>query len=898
MKPNTAWHALDVAKTVDELRTDASRGLDAAEAGTRLAQYGKNALPVEKKETLLGQFLGQFKDFLVLILVAAAAVSLAVGEVTDALVIIAILALNAILGVVQQRRAGQALEALKKLSVPECEVLRSGATVKISSEELVPGDLVILREGSLVPADLRLTESYNLRVDEASLTGESLPVEKTVAPVPAGASLAERHNMGYAGTVVTYGRGLGLVAATGAAREIGRIAQLLEQHEEEATPLQKKLAGFGKFLGIMTLVICALTFVLGVVRGGHLFEVPAGMTVGEHLWAVLRSEYVLQMFLTAVSLAVAAIPEGLPAIVTVVLALGVYRMSLHKAIVRKLPAVETLGCATYICTDKTGTLTENRMVVTRVMPSGTLGGAAADEATTSEEHLFQVAVLCNDSHIETVGHERRRFGDPTELALVEFAEAESVDVTALRARLPRLAEVPFDSSRKRMSTVHTVNGKRRLLVKGAPDVLLPLCTQFETDDHLAPLGPAEQTRAREELDAMAAQALRVLAFAWKEIPPDHAPTADDEQGLVFVGLMGMRDSPRPEAALALAEAAAAGIRTVMITGDNPLTARTIANELGMFDPGDEALTGLELAEISDEELARRMPHLRVFARVWPEQKMRIVQALQADGEIVAMTGDGVNDAPALQKADIGVAMGIAGTDVAKGAADVVLMDDNFATIVKAIEEGRVIFDNIRKFVAYLLACNVGEVLCIFVPVLLGLGVPLLPVQILLINLVTDGLPALALGIDAAEPDIMRRRPRKAREGILTGYSLFVIGFNAVFIAAAVVISFLVGEYYGGEGAGRTMAFVTLACDELLRAFAFRSDHRNLWQIDPRTNLYLVGACGLSALIVLATVLIEPLRNVFGNTPLTAVEWGWALALATIPVAAYEILKVVRRAMVK
>ena len=871
----TAWHALDIAGAATALKTDAAAGLPAAEADRRLTAHGRNVLTEERRKTVFEMFLAQFKDFLVLILVAAAVVSGVLQEVTDSLVIVAILILNAVLGVTQERKAGRALEALKKLSVPESEVIRDGHTVMVSSEALAPGDVVVLREGAFVPADLRLTESFNLRVDESSLTGESEAVEKTTDPLPADATLADRLNMAYAGTVVTYGRGRGLVAATGMEREIGRIAKLLGEHMAETTPLQQKLAGFGKLMGILCLGICAVTFLVGVLHG----------------------QPILEMFMTAVSLAVAAIPEGLPAIVTVVLALGVYRMSRVHAIVRKLPAVETLGCATYICTDKTGTLTENRMTVTRAVTAEELSGSAPADAPAARGRLIEVAVLCNDSHIDHVAGQAHRFGDPTELALVDFAAAEGVDVDDLRRRLPRLAEVPFDSGRKRMSTLHDLDGPRRLLVKGAPDLLLGLCTSWDSAGRAVPLDDAFRRRVSQEIEAMAGKALRVLAFAWKDAGQKSRATVEDEADLVLAGLVGMRDSPRPEARAALRDAHSAGIHTMMITGDNILTARTIAAELGMLKEGDEAMTGQELEKTSDEDLARRIPRIRVFARVWPEQKLRIVKALQADGEIVAMTGDGVNDAPALQKADIGVAMGIAGTDVAKGAADVVLTDDNFATIVRAIEEGRVIFDNIRKFVTFLLACNMGEILCIFVPVMMGLGSPLVPVQILLINLVTDGLPALALGMDSPEPGIMRRRPRRAREGILNSYYVKIIVLNGLLFGAAAIACFLIGLRMGTLQVAETMTFVTLAFDELWRAYGWRSARRNFWQCDPRTNPYLVGAMVLSALVVVATVTLSPLQRIFATVPLTPQEWGVAIVFSLIPFTAYEIWKAVYRRLV-
>jgi len=886
------WHALDAGAVAEALGTDAAHGLSADEAAARLARYGRNVLPEEKKQTFLGMFARQFKDFLVLVLVAAAVMSLALEEVTDAVAIGAILLLNALLGATQEKRAGRALAALKRMAVPECEVVRGGTAVRVSSEAVVPGDVVILREGDYVPADLRLVEAHSLRTDESSLTGESEAVAKSAEPVAEGAALAGRTSMAYAGTTVTYGRGRGLVVATGPDREIGRIAGLLARGEETTTPLARRLARFGRLLGLVTLGICALTFVLGVARG-----MP---------W--------LDMFLAAVSLAVAAIPEGLPAIVTVILAVGVRRMSTRRAIVRELPAVETLGCTTTICTDKTGTLTENRMGVTSVWLAGGDGGpaeadatggstagdsgAAAAEtrrATPALKRLVEVAVLCNDARIETAGGETHRLGDPTELALLDFAAARGTDADALRARHGRQDEVPFDSDRKRMSTVHEMDGRRRLLVKGAPDVVLPLCSRrLAAGGEAAPLDDAARDAARGAMDAMAEEALRVLAFAYKDLEESDAVTEADESALVLVGMVGMRDAARPEAADALRAADGAGIRTIMVTGDNARTAEAIARNLGMLEPGEECLTGTDLAQVAEADLAGRLRRVRVFARVWPEQKLTIVRALQREGEVVAMTGDGVNDAPALQQADVGVAMGRAGTDVARSAADVVLTDDNFATIVEAVRQGRVIFDNIRKFITYLLSCNLGEILGVLVPVLIGLGTPLLPVQILLINLVTDGLPALALGMDPPEPDIMARPPRRTSEGILTPGLMGVIGFNAAFIGLALVLSFWLGLADGGLEVGRTMAFVTLAMAELVRALSSRSFRRSVWQINPLTNLYLVGACAASAAILLAAVLVPAAQGICHTVDLTAVQWATALGLCVIPLAAMEIGKVVSR----
>ena len=878
------WHATSLEQTAEALSSDRSAGLSEKEAANRLARCGRNVLPEGHRKTLVAKFFDQFRDLLVLILVAACLVSFAMREVTDALVILAILVLNALMGVIQEHKAGKAMEALKKMSVPFCEVIRQGGSVKINSEEVVPGDLVVLREGDAIPADLRLVESFNLRVDEASLTGESMPVEKSVEALPAEATLPERVNMAYAGTHVTYGRGTGLVTATGMQREIGHIAALLQKEEQGVTPLSRNLAGLGKLLGIITLATCAAVFVAGMLWARN--QGAGGLETAKN------------MFMVAVSLAVAAIPEGLPAITTIVLALGVYRMSRRNAIVRKLPAVETLGCATYICTDKTGTLTQNRMTVTRAAAvEELLTGRSAGEATRAE--LIRVAVLCNDSHVETQGGQTRRFGDSTELALLDYAQAQGVSVETTRTSHRRVDELPFSSERKMMSTVHESAGGRRMLVKGAPDMLLGRCNRYQRGEGTAPLAASDVEAIHKALAEMAGAALRVLAFAWKDLDAVGKLNPNDEQDLVLVGLMGMIDPPRAEVRLALREAQSAGITTIMITGDNLLTARAIADDLGMLQEGDEVLSGRELEELSPEQLRRRIGKMRVFARVWPEQKLKIVQALQDNGEVVAMTGDGVNDAPAIKRADIGVAMGIAGTDVAKETADVVLTDDNFATIVHAIEQGRAIFDNIRKFVLYLLACNLGEILVVFIPILIGLNSPLAAVQILLINLITDGLPALALGVDSPEPGIMSRRPRNSREGIVSGFHMKVVLFNAVFIAAAVILSYLTGRSMeanpgSDDRLAETMAFMTLAMAELTRAYSFRSEIRNAWQINPLTNTRLLGAILLSAVIAVAVVAFEPLRQLFKTQALSGTQWLIALGFSLIPFAAFEAFKAVRR----
>ena len=851
------WHTLSGEEVADFLKTSLARGLTEEEAERRLAQYGRNVLVQKKKKTIFSMFLEQFQDFLVLILLGAAVLSFLLGETTDSLVIIAILIVNALLGVFQEHRASKALEALRRMSVPECEVVRLGVPQRISTELLVPGDVLLLHEGDVVPADVRLFEVKALRVDEASLTGESAPAEKDVGVLPEDCPLPEQTNMAFAGTVVTYGRGKGIVVATGMAREIGKIAALLATEEETVTPLKKRLAGLGKLLGILTIAICAFVFLIGFLRGEPPFE----------------------MFMTAVSLAVAAIPEGLPAVVTVVLALGVFRMSKHNAIVRKLPAVETLGCTTYICTDKTGTLTENRMAVRRAF---TFDG--------SKERLFTIATLCNDAFFEG----NKRSGDPTELALLEYAEEASFPWREFRERYPRLNEIPFDSGRKRMSTLHAFDGELLLLTKGAPEIVLERCSFFESGGSVFPLGEKEREEIWRHQEEMARGALRVLAFAFRRVEEENLEE-DVERDLVFVGLLGMMDPPRREAYSALSEAKEAGIETIMITGDGALTARAIAEELKMLHEGEEVLVGQELEHLSKEELKKRIKRVRVFARVWPEQKLRIVEALQESGEVVAMTGDGVNDAPALKRADIGIAMGITGTDVAKEVADMVLADDNFATIVRAVKEGRVIFDNIRKFVVYLLSCNLGEIGAVFIPILLGLSRPLVPVQILLVNLVTDGLPALALGVEAPEPDLMKRRPRSPREGIVTPFYLRTILFGAAFITLAVVLAFFIGERLWGLHAARTIAFVTLSLGELWRAYSFRSERLNAWRVDPRTNFFLLEACGISLFIILVSALLPFLRPVFDTHPLTFSQWMFSLAFSLLSFVTFEIRKIfVRR----
>ena len=860
------WHELSPEEVIKILNSNEKKGLSEEEVKQRLEKYGRNTLPQPRKKTIFTMFLEQFKDFLVLILVGAALVSLLLGEITDSLVIIAILILNAVLGVVQEWRASQALEALKKMTVPECEVIREGKPLKINSEEIVPGDIVILREGDFVPADLRLIEIHALKIDESSLTGESVPVEKDISPLPPDIPITDRLNMAYSGTLVTYGRGKGIVVATGMDREIGKIASLIQEEEETVTPLQKRLAGLGKLLGFLTLGICALVFLVGFWRG----ETPLGM------------------FMTAVSLAVAAIPEGLPAIVTVVLALGVYRMSQHRAIIRRLPAVETLGSTTYICTDKTGTLTENRMVVREAW-------------TEAPEKLYQIAVLCDDAIVEEGEEgEEVRLGDPTELALLDYVWEQNVDFNSWRKLYPRQEEVPFDSKRKMMSTLHNIEGEMALLVKGAPDIVITRCSFYEKEGEIIPLSPEKEQEIKKMMEEMAEKALRVLAFAWRKMEEGIVPSPEEEKDLIFVGLIGMIDPPRPEAKLALEEARQAGITTVMVTGDNPLTARAIAEELGMFSPQGLVVTGQELANYSPEELKANIKKIKVFARVWPEQKLKIVEALQAHEEVVAMTGDGVNDAPALKKADIGVAMGISGTEVAKESADMILTDDNFATIVHAVKEGRRIYSNIRKTVQFLLSCNLGEVFTLFIATLFPTVFSehiLFPIHILWINLITDTLPALALGMEQAEPGIMKRPPRDPKSSFFAeGVGISII-YQGILEGCLVLLAYIIGKQYSPETA-TTMAFVALGLIQLFHSFNTRSSEDSIFSIGLFSNPWILGALAVSAILQLSVILLPFLNNLFHVVPLTAGQWLTVLGLSFSMIPIVEIVKLVQRSVRK
>ncbi len=872
------YHQKTVAETLGELESRAE-GLSSQEAGRRLAKYGPNELQEKKKKTVLAMFLGQFTDFMILVLLAAAVISGFLGDLVDTIAIIVIVALNAVIGFVQEYRAEKAMAALRKMAAPSALVRREGSSAEVPAQELVPGDIVVLEAGKIVPADLRLMETANLRTEEAALTGESVPVEKHTAPLAEEKPpLGDRKNMAYKGTTVSYGRGLGIVVATGMETEIGRIAVLIQEEEEVKTPLQKRLALFGKKLAAVVLLICGIVFAVGLLQG----------------------EPVLLMLLTAISLAVAAIPEALPAVVTISLALGAKKLVRQQALMRKLPAVETLGSVTYICTDKTGTLTQNRMTVEtvyldgRTVKAGKLreGEGKIVPGAPDPASLFLTALAL--SHDVSRDQEGRPLGDPTEIALFSLAADYGLDAAQVKGQFPREAEIPFDSARKCMTTFHRwPDGSFRSFTKGAVEALLDKTQKVLTSSGTKEPDKEELLRVSE---TMAAEGLRVLGIAmgrWEELPSSPTPE-EGEKDLEMIGLLGLIDPPRPEVAEAVALCQEAGIRPVMITGDHPLTAQTIAERLGILgDDGSAVITGRELGDMTMEEFATRVRDIRVYARVAPEQKLQIVKALQDKGQFVAMTGDGVNDAPALKRADIGIAMGITGTDVAKEAAHMILLDDNFATIVRAVREGRRIYDNIRKFIRYTMTSNSGEIWAIFLAPLLGLPIPLLPIHILWVNLVTDGLPGLALAAESAEKGVMKRPPRHPRESIFA----HGLGLHALWVGLLMgLVVLLVQAWSIGAGSShwQTMVFTALCLTQLGHVLAIRSERESLFTLGILSNKPLLGAVALSFLFQMAIVYVPILNPIFHTQPLNPADLTLTLALSSVIFAAVEIEKFVKR----
>ena len=842
-------------------------GLTSQKAAERIEKYGPNKLREKKKKTLFERFFEQFKDVMILILIAAAAVSLALviyeqnwGELFEPLLIVLIVILNAVMGVIQESKAERALDALKSMSAPHAKVIRDGKEQIIDSKDLVPGDIIKLEAGDFVPADARLIKSAGLKSEESALTGESVPSEKNADAIfDENAPLGDRSNMVFSGCSITYGTATAVVTATGMDTEMGKIANLLDDEEETETPLQKKLSDLGKILGIVALAACGIIFVVGLLN-----EIP-----------------VLEIFMTSVSLAVSAIPEGLPAIVTIVLSIGVQRMVKRNALIRRLPAVETLGGASVICSDKTGTLTQNRMTLVQAYANNgeiveKISGSNGEEI----KKLLLYGTLCSDGSVVFSDGEEKHIGDPTETAIVLAAHKNGVDKAEINKAYPRLSEIPFDSDRKLMTTVNEIDGKYVVIVKGAFDVMASRCIKGNI------------ARAAEVNEQMSSNALRVLAVAYKIIDkvPETPEPAELESDLVFMGLVGMIDPPRPEARDAVALCRKAGIKVVMITGDHVVTASAIAKELGILAEGDSAITGAELDKMSDEELDERVENISVYARVSPENKIRIVKAWQRKDQVVSMTGDGVNDAPALKAADIGCAMGITGTDVAKGAADMTLTDDNFATIVEAVKEGRGIYANIKKVVGFLLGTNIGEVITVFVAMLLWHKTPLLSMQLLWINLVTDSLPAIALGMEAVESDVMSRRPKPKNEGIFAhGLGVRVVLQGCMF-ALLTLIGFAVG---GGLNettlaGGQTLAFMVLALCQIVQAYNMRSEH-SLFKVGIFSNKNL-NLAALASTVLVALVLFTPLNSIFGLVMLEPWQYLVGVGLILVPFAVMELSK--------
>lgn len=875
------WFSKSNEKVLQELSVDRQQGLSTEEVKKRQEQYGENKLKGKPKKSIFALFFAQLQDMLIYVLLGASVITIVIGEYVDAIIILLVVVLNAVIGVFQEFKAEKAIEALQKMTTPKSLVRRDGEVKEINSEELVPGDIIVIDAGRYIPADLRLIETVNLQIEESALTGESVPSEKHANDIHEDPKtpIGDKSNMAFMSTLVTYGRGEGVVIATAMETEMGKIAKILDEDIEEMTPLQKRLEELGKTLGYIAIGICALIFVIALFQKRELFE----------------------MFLTAISLAVAAIPEGLPAIVAIVLALGVTRMSKINAIVKKLPAVETLGSVNIICSDKTGTLTQNKMTVVKHFTLEGLtevpSGAQNLEASADVKDLIKSFVLCSDATFEN----GESTGDPTEVALIVLGDQYNLGRKTLHAEHKRVGEKPFDSDRKLMSTLNEVEGGYRVNTKGAIDNILKISSHALVGGKVVPLTEAMKQQYLDATETMSDDALRVLGAAYKDT--DTIIDADEmEKDLVVIGLVGMIDPPRLEVKDSIAEAKGAGITPVMITGDHKNTAFAIAKELGIATSLDQSITGAEIDELSDEDFSKKILTLRVFARVSPEHKVRIVKAFKAQGNIVSMTGDGVNDAPSLKNADIGVAMGITGTDVSKGASDMILTDDNFTTIVKAIEEGRNIYSNIKKSVIFLLSCNLGEVVAVFISVLFFWPVPLLPTQILWINLITDTLPAIALGIDPGDHDVMKRSPRNPKESFFANGAAFRAILGGTLIGGLTLAAFYFGLAEHGfslsskdisEDAltyARTMAFVVLAASQLFYSLTMRNSSKSILQVGLFTNKYLIGAIVVGLILQLGVISIPFFANAFKVQMLSLFDWCLVFGFALIPVLVNEVVK--------
>jgi len=873
-------------EVIKKFNTNPITGLTSSQVKENTEKYGLNKLAAKKSKTTLQLFLAQLNDILIYILIVAAILSVVVGhELGDAVIIGIVILVNAFVGMIQEAKAEKALDALKQLSTPKAIVKRDGELKEIPSEEVVPGDIIVIDAGRFIPCDIRLIESANLKIEESALTGESVPVDKNANIVlnDENVSLGDKKNMAYMSTLATYGRGIGIAVATGMGTEIGKIAKMLEESENELTPLQKKLEELGKILGFAAIIICVIMFAVGLFQG-------RGFNT---------------MFMTSISLAVAAIPEGLPAIVTIVLALGVQRMIKENAIIRKLPAVETLGSVNIICSDKTGTLTQNKMTVVKFYADKTLDELSKlNLENKTQKLLLENIVLCNDA----TATENSKTGDPTEIALLEAGNMFSIPKETLEVAHKRVDEIPFDSDRKLMTTVNSYEDGYYVMTKGATDNLLTLCNNAYINGEIVPMTEEIKNDFLKAATNMSDDALRVLGSAFKIIPSTHVEIDELEKDLTFIGLVGMIDPPRLEVKDSIALCKQSGIKAIMITGDHKNTAFAIAKELQIAEDINQVIAGAELDKMNDEELASRVDSLRVFARVSPEHKVRIVKAFKSKGNIVSMTGDGVNDAPSLKAADIGVAMGITGTDVAKGASDMVLTDDNFSTIVSAIEEGRNIFNNIKKSVVFLISCNAGEIVSLFLAILLGWAAPLNATHILWVNLITDSFPALALGVDPGDKDVMKNKPRNPKDSIFKG-SLFTLLFNGVLIGILTLIAFIYGVHtYGGDNVtltnianntkalehAQTLAFVVLSGTQLVHALNMRSENKSIFKLGLFSNMYMIGAIAIGAILQLAVIYIPPIAEIFKVVPLTLKDWGFVLLLSLVVLVVNEVLKLFRR----
>ena len=864
------WHSIELKEIQRKLKTNIYEGLSEEEAKKRKEKYGENKLQEQKKDSVLKRFIKQFNDFMIIILIIAAIISAVVAKMQgsndyiDSVIIIAIVVLNSIMGVIQEAKAEKSLEALKKMSAPVTKVKRNGKVTIIKGNDVVPGDIVILEAGNYVPADCRLINSYNLKIEESSLTGETIPVLKEAnVMLPENASLGDMINMAFATTIVVNGHAEAIVTETGMNTNVGKIAKMIITDEAPETPIQRKLGEVGKTLGIGCLIICAFIFAIGL----------------------LKKIEPVEMFMTSVGLAVAAIPEGLPAIVTIMLSIGVTKMAKKNSIIRKLPAVETLGSSSVICSDKTGTLTQNKMQVTKIMDT------KGESLNSMADFILQLGTMCTDVEINVENNIKEASGEATEVAIANCALLHNQDKNELYKRMQRVNEISFDSDRKMMTTIHKVSGKYRVITKGAPDVLLKRCTKCYENGMIINFDNNKIKKIEDYNNSMADNALRVIAIAYKDYDmlPNQIDSNTIENNLVFVGLVGMIDPPREGVKDAVAICKRAGIKTVMITGDHIATAKAIAKELGILKGSDIAITGAELDKISQKELEKNIMNYSVFARVTPEHKVRIVKAFRSTKEVVAMTGDGVNDAPALKSADIGIAMGKNGTDVAKNASDMILTDDNFVTIVEAVKQGRNIFENIKKAVHFLIATNIGEIVTIFMGLLMGIKSPLLAIQLLWVNLVTDSLPAIALGLEPPEKDIMSKKPRDSKKSIFADGLWNKIFIEGIMLGMLTLISFSIGNSIYGIEVGRTMAFVSLGLLELIHSFNIKSDE-SIFKVGIFENKYLIGAFIIGSLLQILVVIIPTFAQIFKLVPLNMTQWIYTVAISIAPVIIMEMQK--------